>query len=267
MSLFLKLERLDPYALFATVLRRSRLSMEAAYQASFDAYLRSVALLEEHRYASWHHDEAFNFVGLISGAAPAARPAVSRAALDAQWLEAIAEDFQCDQQAAPVILFADDTLQRFAKGVFGKALGLAPGFGPAYGPEYAPPAHLTTLLRAATNTLRHVSEWDDNPNLRFPYPDPSTLKKGSPEWQAMQSISVLQRVFGIGKHEPIRDVVSCRVLIQVDGQLGTAPASYARFEAAIIEAARDIARIGPPQGLSQLEAQLTELGTPAAAEA
>jgi hypothetical protein len=38
-------EVLDPYELFAAMLRRSRCSMQAAYEASFAAYLRSVQLL------------------------------------------------------------------------------------------------------------------------------------------------------------------------------------------------------------------------------
>jgi hypothetical protein len=57
----------------------------------------------------------------------------------------------------------------------------------------------------------------------------------------MGSITVLQRAFGIGIHERIRDVVSIRVIIAVDGRLGTEPTDYARFEAAIVVAAEEIA--------------------------
>jgi hypothetical protein len=166
-----------------------------------------------------------------------------------------------DHQASPVILTADDALQRFAKGVWGSAPGLDPGFGRAFGSSNAP-VQLTTLLRAGTNTLRHVSEWDDNLKLRGPhlnrpgemYPDAATLTKGSREWQAMQSIAVLQRAFGLGKDGPIRDVVSFRVLAAVD--MDISQPSYDRFEAAVVEAARDIARHGPFDAVSRLEAEL-----------
>ena len=57
----------------------------------------------------------------------------------------------------------------------------------------------------------------------------------------MQSIRVPQQAFGMGITGPIRDVVSMRVLVAVDGQLGTAPPSYERFEESILTAAREIA--------------------------
>jgi hypothetical protein len=184
------------------------------------------------------------------------------------WSNAAAEDFQADHQAAPVILTADDALQRFAKGVYGTAPGLDPGFGPKFGSTNTP-VHLTTLLRAGTNTLRHVSEWDGNLKLRGPhpdrpgdpYPDPTKLKEGSTAWLALQNIAVLRRAFGIGKSEPIRDVVSFRVLAAVDRQIPQP--SYERFETAVMDAARDIARQhGPPGALARLEAELTRSAPP-----
>lgn len=253
LSRFLRLDKLDPYQALGAVLRRSRLSMERAFQASFAAHLRCGELLQEHIWGSARRADSFGFP-IFGGERAARESSVDARRLDELWLDAIAEDFQSDQQAAPVILTADDALQTFAKGVLGKAPSLEPGYGPTYGPEYGPPVHLTTLLKAATNTLRHVSEWEDE--LVFPYPDISTLKPGSTKYKAMQSIGVLQRAFGIGKDGPIRDVVSCRVLVAVDGRLGTQPPDYARFEAAMIAAARDIARYAGPQAAARLEGEL-----------
>jgi hypothetical protein len=98
---------------------------------------------------------------------------------------------------------------------------------------------LTTLLRAATNTLRHVSDWDEDPDIVFPYdPQTATTKVAK---QAYNTIAVLQHAFGIGKHEPIREPVSWRVVVAVDGQLGTAPPDFGRFQAAVLTAAHEIA--------------------------
>lgn len=258
-SLFVNPDSLDPYVLFSTVLRRSRLGMQTAYDASFAAYLRCAQLLEDHRFGS---APRFGPLGLrVFADAPDETSAPTPAELDAMWADALAEDFQADHQAAPVLLTADDALQRFAKGVLGCAPGLFPGFGSCFGSTNTP-VPLTSLLRAGTNALRHVSEWDENRELRGPhknrpgdpYPDPETLKKGSPAWQAMQSIAILRDAFGIGKDGPIREVVSFRVLAAVDRQIPT-PA-YERFEAAVKEAARDIARHGPRSALSRLESAL-----------
>lgn len=57
----------------------------------------------------------------------------------------------------------------------------------------------------------------------------------------MESITVIQKAFGIGIHERIRDVVSMRVIIAVDGKLGMQAPDYVRFESAIIQAAEKIA--------------------------
>lgn len=259
MSIFLNLERFNPHRLFATVLSRSRLSMTTAYQASFAAHSRCVDLLERHRYGTASLEGHLDFPVYPDGSTTMA-PTMNREDLDGLWVEAVAEDIQADQQAGPVILTADDALQRFAKGVLKKAPGLNPGYGPTYGPSYGPPVHLTTLLRAGTNTLRHVSEWDENPNLRLPYPDPAVLKPGSAEWQAMQTINVIQRAFGIGKNELIRNPVSSRVLVAVDGQLGTADPSYERFEDAVIAAARDIAANASLRAVKDLDEDLKRVG-------
>lgn len=58
---------------------------------------------------------------------------------------------------------------------------------------------------------------------------------------------------GLELNDRIRDVVSMRVLIQVDGNLGTEPTYYARFEEAMIGAAREIAANKGSAASSQLE--------------
>jgi len=127
--------------------------------------------------------------------------------------------------------------------------------------------HLTSLLRAATNTLRHLSEWDDNPKLVFPYDkkpssgvphhdktDEQKLNEKKAQ-EARRSINILGRAFGIGKNEPIRDVVSWRTLVAIDGNLGTVP-DYQRFEDAILIAAREITDEAGPESRESLEAEL-----------
>jgi hypothetical protein len=210
--------------------------MKGAYDGAFAAHHRCTELLREHQWASYDETlDPFSGAAQFTGATPRQRP--SRAQLDRMYVDAQAEDLQADYQASIVILFADDTLQRFAKGVLGKAPGLEPGYGPAYREG----VRLTTLLRAGTNGIRHVSEWDDS-DLPFPYPDLSALPKKSRWRQPIDSITVIQRALGIGIYERVRDVVSMRVIIAVDGKLGTEPTDYARFEAAMVAAAEEIAR-------------------------
>lgn len=243
MSRFLKLERPDPYRLFGAMVRRSRLGMKAAFDEAFAAYTRCEDLLNEHQWLSF--DDRKDVFGALHSR-NASRSAVTRADLDQMYLDAQAEDLQADYQASIVILFADDTLQRLAKGLLGKAPGLHPGYGGAYNG-----VPLTTLLRAGTNALRHVSEWDDG-TLPFPYPGvlelrakaaEKTATKEQREWlQQMESIEIIQRAFGIGKHERLMDVVSMRIIIAVDGHLGSTDGpDYARFENALIGAALHIA--------------------------
>lgn len=58
----------------------------------------------------------------------------------------------------------------------------------------------------------------------------------------MESIAIIQQAFGIGKHERVRDVVSMRTIIAVDGHLGGPDGpDCARFEGAMVSAAFEIA--------------------------
>jgi len=165
MSRFLNLHPPDPYRLFGAVLRRSRLGLTTAYDAAFEADRRCKELMLEHKWLS-ARGKPVGFP-LFGGDADAARfpTAEQIERCDALWAEAEAEDLQTDFQASIVLLWADDTLRRFERGVLERPPSFARGYGPTYG-ENVP---LTTLLRAATNTLRHVSEWDDDEDLVFPY--------------------------------------------------------------------------------------------------
>jgi hypothetical protein len=58
----------------------------------------------------------------------------------------------------------------------------------------------------------------------------------------MENIVVFQSVLGSGFHESTRDVQSMRILIQINGKLGTEPPDYSRFENALIETALAIER-------------------------
>jgi hypothetical protein len=75
--------------------------------------------------------------------------------------------------------------------------------------------------------------------------------------RAMESIDIFQRVFGIGVNALIRDPVSFHIVTAVDGRLGQGT-SYARFEAAILIAAREIAAQMGPEAEAKLEEQLAE---------
>ena len=252
MSRFVRLATLDPYQAFAVLLRRSRPAMERAYLASFEAHRRCSELLRDHLFASVQHHDMAGFPIFDEGDTA---DVDDQPDLDALWIGGIAEDYAADLQAAPVVLTADSQLRLFGKRVLKRQV-IEPGFGPLYKSSIGD-VRLTTLLWAAANAIRHVEEWDDNPDLaRLPYPEISSLRKGSDTRRAMQSISVIQRAFGIGIHELVRDPVSCRVLVAVDAPLGLVPPAYARFEEAVLQAAREIADAAGGDARTRLESAL-----------
>jgi hypothetical protein len=172
------------------------------------------------------------------------------------YADAEAEDIQADQQASILILMADDALQRYAGSLFGKAPGLDPGYGPE-----CRGVRLTTLLRAGTNTLRHVSEWDAM-FTTLPYPTFDFSNKEHQKdlrFQPMRSIQVLQKAFGYAINDFVRGPVSWAVVVSVDGQYGTAKPDYARFESTLIAAARDIAVAKSSAASKQLDDELRRL--------
>jgi hypothetical protein len=256
MARFLELERLDPHRGFAKLLSRHRLGMATAYGLAFAAHRRSGELEKRHLWSVMPRWEPIGIpeLDLLPGAGDSADE--RDADLDAIWPMADAEDLQADMQAGLVIVTADELLQRFAKLVLGKRPGLDPGFGPTYGGfNGAAPVHLTTLLRAGTNTIRHVYDWDDRPELqRLPYPQITEVGTDRELKMALQNIAILQRAFGIGHYELIRGSQAFRVLVSVDGQLGSNPGpDYNRFEAAVIDAARAIAQHAGTDHLVKLD--------------
>ncbi len=100
MSLFMKLDLSDPYDTFAVVMRRSRMAMERTFEAAFNAHKRCRELLHDHLWQSVNVSDPLGFAlfGTPQGWNPEPN---SREELDRMWLDAIAEDFQCDHLAAP----------------------------------------------------------------------------------------------------------------------------------------------------------------------
>ncbi len=95
MSRFVKLERLDPYTLFGSVLRRSRLAMKAAYDEAFSAHHRCTELLREHQWASFDEmHNPFERPLRITNEIPERQR--SREDLDRMYSDAQAEDLQAD---------------------------------------------------------------------------------------------------------------------------------------------------------------------------
>ncbi len=148
MSRFVRLEIHDPFVTLATTLRRLRPAIERAYYAAFAASDAANAALKEYQWATFDDSMVHDLIGEML-------PRMERSDVDPEVLYAgaIAEDSHCDMQSTIVVLFADDLLQRFASKVLGKKIGLH-GYGPLYRG-----VHLTSLLRATTNCVRHVSEW------------------------------------------------------------------------------------------------------------
>jgi hypothetical protein len=196
---FLNFGQYDPSEQFAVTLKRSRPAIERAYLAAVEASDRCNALLDESMHRRLNTDGALADLGLV----PATQDIAAEVQLaDQLHLEAEVEDMQTDWQASVVVLFADDVLRRFTRRVLETRTALEPGYGPTY-----LGGSVTTLLQAGANAIRHVSEWDDDNTLAFPY-DPSKIAKGSDAERAWRNIHVFQRAFGVGKHERIpRDAV------------------------------------------------------------
>ncbi len=220
--------------------------MERAYLEAWRASDASNSLLKQAMWAQYDFGEDVDpFYATVTGVKVVSDPDYPKLL----YANAEAEDVQADQQASLLILMADDALQRYSRELLGKS-GLYPGYGPDhFGIK------MTTLLRAGTNTLRHVSEWDEMFDT-LPYPELDTLNKKDPRYQPMQSIEVLQRVFGYAKSDFVRGVVSWVVVARIDGQYGTATPEYQRFEQPLVEAAKEIAATKSMLALKELNDEL-----------
>lgn len=241
MSSFVRLDWLDPYQLLASKIKLSRHAMRTSYDSAFTAFRRCHELLKEELWTEFPGSPLDWFMAMTTGEPEI--PTVPREQIRDYHYEAQVEDSLADHQSSIVLLFADDALQNFARGVLGKAHRSLDSYGPRYpdAKTHTKPVALTTLVRAGTNAIRHVSEWDD-PSFPYPYPEiPHCKKRGCRVCQALPSIDAIQRAFGIGMHGRIQGVVSMRTLILVDGLLGTSEPEYARFENAMITVASEIA--------------------------
>jgi hypothetical protein len=161
-----------------------------------------------------------------------------------------------DLISTPLFLVADDALQRLGGALLGRY-----SFDLAYGPRYHhnQSAPLTQLLRAMTNCVRHVSEWSDSKTLTFPYFNEFEPAKTTRNWktnkQAMQTIEILHANFGLGANGPITAAPTFMLLKLIEGRFGTPGVvpDYLRFEAAIVQAAREMAGDAGPAFAAELE--------------
>lgn len=207
--MFVRLYKSEPVSLFDATWSAARTSLQRAYESAFEAASRRNA-----------HMDLWN-------ASKEGRTA------------AYAEDIAGNHQASIVLLAADDALQRLAAGVGVEALSLRLHAGPVYRHG----VHFTSLIRACTNAVRHVSEWDDHVDrddgdsrkLYFPYSDPRNVGQ-----RALQSITVLQEALGVGIHDRLYMAPCLDALMVIDGQWydQKVPADFSQFEGAVL-AARD----------------------------
>lgn len=245
MPRMLRMERLDPYETFGASLRAARHALRVAYEEAWKASDRCNELQNTVLHEQLSDPDPFEMAGFPS----LREPRADVEDLDRMWVQAYAEDLHADHQAGVVLLFADDALQRLAKGALN--LRAAPGIKTAFGRHYSG-VRLTALLKAGTNAIRHASEWDEE--LQIPYPQAE--QRTSRQRQQMESIEVLQRVLGVGISEPIREAHSWKILSLLDGKYGTEDPDFARVESAVVGAAKEIAASAGSDGEARLNAAL-----------
>ena len=129
MASFVKMEWLDPYQLLASRLRLSRRPMALAFDEAFRAFLLCHEILNESRLARFDGSVAEWYWDAMKGDHDIAQPDYD---FEGRQYEAQVEDNLSDWQASLVLLFADDALQDFARGLFGQNHRSLDGYGPAY---------------------------------------------------------------------------------------------------------------------------------------
>lgn len=150
-------------------------------------------------------------------------------------------------------MFADDLLRRFYRQLFGKPLPFEPGYGKAHNGE----VRLTTLLQAGGNAIRHVSWWADN--LKFPYPEDDTGLTNE-EKRALANIRVIEKAFG-SFGGPWNRPPTWDVLFWMNAGSDWKPEeNYDNFEAAIVDAALQIAEQHSPESAAKLRAAIDAIG-------
>jgi hypothetical protein len=148
--------------------------MERAYLAAIEASDKRNALMDQsiYRAALGHDGEALAMFGLAPDRRCDDIETSRRLHLEAQ-----DEDLASDWLASVVVLFADLALRRLERGVLAEDQ-----IGEGYGPTYNDGVRLTTLLRVGGNAIRHVSEWDDNETLQFPYDEEQVRRDLLERW-------------------------------------------------------------------------------------
>ena len=261
-SRYLRFDPNDPYGTFAWFVGISRLAMRETYDRAFDVYDESIQLERERDFEAARREASFDAIRsqMLGWSADAFdEPFIDDNELETLHTRAVAQDYHADYLANIPILFADATIQRFGRNVLGKGLGFKEGFGRSYG-DHRGRAPYTFVVRAAANAIRHVGEWDDNDWNKYGagVVYPALDDASNSDRTKIQSIEILQRAMGIGVHERLRDVVSMKTLILIDG-LENGKHSYNRFEDCLLEAAREIAAAAGNQAPELLERQLSQL--------
>jgi hypothetical protein len=73
---------------------------------------------------------------------------------------------------------------------------------------------------------------------------------------ALETIKVLKDALGVGSHDPIYRAPTFAVLALIDGKFGSHDPDYARFEGAILAAAREIVTEGSASDLPLFDSPL-----------
>lgn len=260
MSRFIELIKLRPIEQFVADVISSRAALEEAYLSAWRATVKANILMDAVQWAQFAGNERANVFGIFWCDVPDGLKVQDASALQK---EAQTEDKRADIQAMTIINSADKWLRRLGRALVGSRR-LRQGFGPVYA-RYLDEGGavldlpLTSLLWATMNSERHAWEWDDNPHLTVPYDPASVTDKNARK--ALPSIAVLQKTLGIGRHDRIHHAPCWTVLKVVDGKFGTHEPDYARFEFAVLTAAREIIAEGTPAGLTIFDAQFPSVAS------
>lgn len=236
MPRFIELTNFDAFEQFAAEIQRARKPLSFAYCHSFQAFERSRDLLKEsERVSGWYGGGANQDVA------------------HALHNDAYTSDVQAEMFASTAILLADDLLRRFYRQLFGKPLPFEPGYGKAHNGD----VRLTTLLQAGGNAIRHVSWWADN--LKFPYPedDAGLTNDGK---KALANIRVIEKAFG-SFGGPWNRPPTWDILFWMNAGSDSKPDdNYDNFEAAIVDAALEMAEEHSPGSATTLRAAINAIG-------
>ena len=252
MSRFVRLMKLSPIEQFISDLVIGRPSYEEAYRTAWAATKQANRLMTQADMAQFvkpDHTDPFGVSWL--------HPHTPSIDIETLHRQAQEQDRRADLQAMLVIHCADQSLRRLALALDIEPERIARGFG-----RHFNDVPLTSLLQHTMNAARHVGQWDDDPNLVVPYDRATTPKQAK---RALGSIEVLQKALGVGLYERICEA-PCWTVLKIfdgkflDGKLGESQPDYGRFEAAVIDAAREIIAEGAPAELASFERRVGREG-------